>query len=208
MANARGLFWTDVYVFVTDRKLGFTAAYPILDEAGELQAMVGADVMLDELSSFYGRQHVGSQGTAFNFDDAGQVIAFPDMQLATDSGGKPSLVRVAKLDAGPPRVAYGHFKASGQRRFAVDDGGQLHVASYTSFRAVPGQAWTIAVVVPEDDFIGAIERTNEVSLMISVSILGIFMLLAALIARSISRPIVRLTDDAPRIRDLQLAQNC
>ena len=61
--------------------------------------------------------------------------------------------------------------------------------------------------MPEDDFIGAIKRTNQISLFISLVILALAIVLAVFISRSISRPIVLLTEDTQRISDLRLDNN-
>ena len=49
---AEGLFWTDVYVFFTDRKPGLTASSARRDPKGGVVAVAGGDVTLAALSEF------------------------------------------------------------------------------------------------------------------------------------------------------------
>ena len=39
--EARGLFWTDVYIFFSDQKPGVTAAMPVIDDNGQLLGVLG-----------------------------------------------------------------------------------------------------------------------------------------------------------------------
>ena len=40
----RGMFWTDVYPFFTDKAAGITGSQPYRDASGELVAVLGVDV--------------------------------------------------------------------------------------------------------------------------------------------------------------------
>ena len=199
-----GLHWTDVYIFFTDRKPGITAAFPITDSSGAVTAVIGADVMLDELSSFLGRQEIGQRGKAFIVDQKGMVIAYPDLPLSIEVAGKPSLAHLNDLNTGAASVAFNRYQVNQLERFAFEFGKERFMASFTAFPLELDRPWIIGVVVPEDDFIGSIKRTNEVSLIISLLILMAAMLLAVIIARSISKPIVGLTQETRRITNFEL----
>jgi signal transduction histidine kinase len=54
---------------------------------------------------------------------------------------------------------------------------------------------TIGVVVPEDDFVGSIKRTNQISLLMSLLILILAIIIAIFVSRTISRPIVQLANE-------------
>ena len=174
------------------------------DSDGRAGLVVGADVVLDELSLFLSRQKIGDNGIAFIFDDDGRVIAYPNMKLKSSGTGKPGLLHMLEVDAGAVQDAFRRYRQDLKPQFGFDHAGSAHMASFTPFPSTFGKTWTIGVVVPEDDFVGAVKRTNEISLFISVAILAIAMVLAALIARSISRPISRLTDETRRIKDFDL----
>ena len=44
--EARGLFWTDVYIFFTDQQPGVTAAMPVYDDNDQLLGVLGSDIEL------------------------------------------------------------------------------------------------------------------------------------------------------------------
>jgi adenylate cyclase len=62
----------------------------------------------------------------------------------------------------------------------------------------------VAVVVPEDDFVGPAQEIIQVTFLICLFILLVSVLLAILLARGISKPIHLLTEETNKIRDFRL----
>lgn len=197
-------YWTDIYIFFTDQKPGITAAYPIIDDQGAVVSVVGIDVALDELSQFLSTQEVGQNGVAFIINDKAEIVAYPGISLATQEGEAFRPVNVSELGVPWIIAAHQEHQRSGHTRFIVESDGERYIASFTPFPESFGKDWRIGVVVPEDDFVGTIKQTNRVSLLISVVILLIAVILAIFISRTISRPIVLLTEETEKIKDFQL----
>ena len=200
-------YWTDVYIFYTDQKPGITASFPVLDDSGALVSVIGIDIALDELSQFLQMQDVGTDGVAFIVNDKGEVIAYPGLALAAREGDTFRPVTVDDLEATWVTAAYHEHANHGDEAFTLEENGRRYIASFTNFPEDFEQNWQIGVVVPEDDFVGTIKHTNQVSLTISLVILVLAIVLAVFISRSISRPIVLLTEDTQRISDLRLDGN-
>ena len=203
-AQSGGQFWTDIYIFFTDEKPGITSAYPILDPAGQLVGVIGIDVALDELSQFLQTQKVGENGVVFIINEAAEIVAFPDTQLAAQDGESFRPVHLTELDIDWVTAAYQQFTESGEQRFVFEIDNTQYIASFTPFAAGGNAAWQIGVVVPRDDFIGAIKQTNQITLTISLTILGVAILSVLFIARSISRPIVALTVETDKVKSFEL----
>jgi len=135
------------------------------------------------------------------------LVAFPDTELATADGESFRPVQISELEIDWVTAAYDQFVADPQERFEFELDGQLYIASFIEFPAGLDTFWQIGVVVPRDDFVGPIKRTNQITLMISMAILALAILSVLLISRSISRPIVKLTVETEKIKSFNLASN-
>ena len=203
----RQQFWTDIYIFFTDQKPGITAAYPITDADGTLIGVIGIDVALDELSQFLQTQQVGQEGIVFIINDASEIVAYPGISLAAQEGESYRPLGVAEVDQPWIQDAYAIHRESGQTRFTLESGGQRYIASFVPFSDSFQKNWEIGILVPENDFIGAIKQTNQISLLISLVILLLALMSAVFVARSISKPIVLLTDETQKIKNFDLNGN-
>jgi adenylate cyclase len=202
--DSQALYWTDIYIFFTDKKPGITASYPILDEKGALMGVIGIDIALDKLSEFLQTQSVGENGLVFIINDKAEVVAHPETSLAMQEGEKLRPLRVSELEVPWVVRAYEQYEALGEGEFTFSTGDTRYMASFTPLPDSFGKAWQISIVVPEDDFIGTIKQTNQISLLISLIVLLVAMISSVFISRSISRPVALLTAETKKIKDFQL----
>ena len=197
-------YWTDIYIFFTDQKPGITAAFPIVGDQNNLIGTIGIDVALDELSQFLQTQEVGQNGVAFIINDKAEIVAYPNRVLATKEGEGFRPLAIQELEVPWVEAAFQEHQLNGQSRFTFTNGGQQYIASFTPFPQTFGKDWKIGVVVPEDDFVGTLKQTNQVSLLISLAVLLVAIILAIFISRTISQPIVQLTEETKKIKEFQL----
>ena len=202
---ASGLFWSDVYIFYTDRKPGVAASCPFADEAGVVAGVVGLDIELAGLSRFLSTLRIGRSGFAYILNDRGQVIAFPGgTRTVGDGAGGPRLLHIDELERPALRKAYAHHRRTGEPRLVIEHEGVRYIAAYVPFPESVNQSWRIGVLVPEDDFVVSLASVNRATLTIALVVLVLSIGLAFLVSRAISRPMEQLTREALRIRDLQL----
>ena len=95
-------------------------------------------------------------------------------------------------------------RRGGAARAIVDAGGTSFISAFTAFPPSSGKDWTIGVVVPVDDFVGTVKRTNRNSLVISLVVLAVGIVIIVIVSRWISQPIRTLAAEARKIRDLEL----
>ena len=200
-------YWTDIYIFFTDQKPGITAAYPITDTQNALIGVIGIDVALDELSQFLQTQKVGQRGVAFIVNEKSEIVAYPGVDLAAQEGESYRPVSIAELEVPSVVAAYQEYVESGLARTIVTVNSERYIASFEPFPDSFGKNWKIGIVVPENDFIGTVRQTNQISLLISLVILLVAIVSAIFMARSISKPIVLLTEETQKIKDLQLDES-
>jgi adenylate cyclase len=197
-------YWTDIYIFFTDQTPGITAAYPIYNEQSELAGVIGIDVALNDLSFFLETLRVGENGVAFIVDEQGQIIAYPQIDLAVAEGETFRPIHISEVGASWITAAYEAYQSHRRSQFTLTNQSHQYIASFTPIAAEIGKNWTIGVVVPEDDFVGSIKRTNQISLLMSLLILILAIIAAIFVSRTISRPIVQLAQETRKIANLDL----
>ncbi|MCP5101359.1 MAG: HAMP domain-containing protein [Chloroflexi bacterium] len=205
--ETKSQFWTSIYIFFTDQKPGITAAYPIFDNNGNLTSVIGIDVALDELSNFLQQQRIGDNGVAFIINGNAEIVAYPGVELAMPDGESFRPLQLNELHVDSVTAAYTQHQQADETRFIFESGDERYIASFTPFPGVIGTDWKIGIVVPESDFTGAINRTNQISLLISLGILSLAIFSAIFISRTISRPIVQLTAETEKIKAFDLDSN-
>ena len=205
--DSQKTYWTDIYIFHTAQKPGISCATPIVDGDGKFLGVLGMDIGIDALSAFLKTLKIGKQGLAFIFNDKGEVVAYPEAGRTvdwTEEDGVLRTVAVENLDVPSVTAAYKEYQKTGERRFSLRSGGQRYVASFTPFPPAFEKPWKVGMLAPKDDFTGYLKQANKVALGVSLAILGLAILFASRVSRSISRPILRLTQETEKIKDFQL----
>jgi class 3 adenylate cyclase len=176
------LFWTNAYVFYTDRKPGITVSARYRGPDGRVY-VYGVDIALDQISRFLASLQIGQHGKAVLMSGSGDVIASPTGTVMVEQG-KDNFVP-AKVDAlGDPVLtrAYDLFRAEGAGRHIEDLNGTRYIMTATPL-TTGGRDWIILLTVPEDDFIGFLASSNRPALIMSLLIVFVAAVLAVLLLR-------------------------
>ena len=198
-------FWTDIYILFTDQKPGVTASYPITDATGRFQGVFGLDIELGELSEFLQKLRLGQNGVVFIINTKNELVAYPDpIQTVKGKGKESRPARIDELDAGWIKDAHRLHQQHGKGHFDYTSDGVRYLASFTHLPHHIGADWTVVLLVPEDDFIGFLERNNRTSLLMALLILLIATVVARTLSRSISRPIAALAAQTDKIKEFRL----
>lgn len=203
-ASSKRLFWTDMYILFTDQIPGITTSYPVLADNGEVIGVLGLDIELGALSVFLKDLKLGENGTALIFNERNEVVAYPDVgRIARKEAGELRPVHVDELGEEHLVRCLDAYKDSDKVPFRFTSGGVDYVGSVRDFPTSLGMDWQIAMVVPEEDFIGALRETARTTLLIALAILLASLLLARQLARSIARPVTTLASEARQIKEFQ-----
>jgi adenylate cyclase len=180
------------------------AAQPTLALTGavdvyqERQGVMAVAIDHARLSRFLAQLAVGRTGAAFIFGPEGNVIAAPDAdadELRSARQDHPLLpvaraARAADTRAGPDE----------RRRVTI--GGEAYEAVVTP---LPLAGWSLLTVIPEDEFLGPIERAILRLAIVIVLVTGVGALLAAALARRVvAGPLQRLFGELRRIERFEL----
>ena len=178
-----GLFWTDMYIFFTDKKPGITASYPIRGPDGRILGALGVDFTLFKLSQFLKGLRIGKTGIAVIINSEGEIIAHPDATRMTISDqGKLRPMTIRELGDPVLARAFNHYRifGYGQHTFKLSDTPYISVLS--GLPKAIGKEWSVLIVVPEADFVGSITTNNRNTLILSLGIVAISAILAILFA--------------------------
>ncbi|MBK8397380.1 MAG: SpoIIE family protein phosphatase [Leptospiraceae bacterium] len=184
----QGLYWSDVYIFNTGKIPGITASAPVRGNNGKLMGIFGLDIPLIEISNFLeelGKEIEGKKSgktaIAFIVNSKGDLVAYPDItqSMIKDGEDKFRSRKVSELELNPPIVqeSYKYYSETKVGKFTFELEGKGYIASYRPFPDTFEKDWTIGLVVPEDDYIGAIKESNNLMLTVSVliSLSGLFV---------------------------------
>ena len=185
-------FWTDVYSLYTRREAGITAAVRI-PHPGPTSLVLGADITITELSSFLARLTAGTNKRAMIIDGKGRLIAYPH------PAGGVGAERIDQIDDPAAVAAFDRYRVNGPGRRTVEIGHSRFLTTVTPIE-VAGQDWSILIVANEKEFIGFVARNNRVGLAMSLAIVVLAAVGAALLIRSGLRAdrAIRLAQDRSR----------
>jgi diguanylate cyclase (GGDEF)-like protein len=203
-----GPIQTDPYVFFTSQQPGVTVAERITAPDGQLQAVVGIDIQLSELSTFLRQLDVSPHGTAFIVDRSGQLVAdrdpaamrgLPATDAATGTTGT-DLRRPKTDEVSDPSVAaaYQAFPT------AVEGEGGLRTASFkiggqpaqTVFAPLSQAQWYVGVAAPESDFLGDIRSNQRTNVLLVITIGLASVMLAVPLIRFVAARLQRGEEEA------------
>ena len=220
---AQKVFWTDVYVFHSDQKPGITASVSHVEEGGRFRGVLSIDIALVDLSRFLSKLKIQEHGKAFILDRQQRLIALPDadalivMKEVEVNGEKvtkpflrkldectlPEIASISDVDAF--KQAYENpetFKTT-KIKFTLD--GENYLGTLMPITGDAGSGWLVGVVVPEDDFLGDIKRTNLIAIAAAVGAMLVALLLALLLSKFVARSLRKLVTESTKIRELEFS---
>jgi diguanylate cyclase (GGDEF)-like protein len=199
--QVNGRIWTDPYIFYTSRQPGVSVAVPWFDAEGEVLGVVGADIELEQLSTFLADQPIGKNGLAVLLDERGRIIADSQNRLldawaGTDKLGLPTVDEYGddRLSASMPTLdaltrTAGQFEKNNPR-FVVNGG--YYFSILKQFFSDIEQKWFINIVASEDDFLGTLKSNQSRTLLLTLFLGALITIASIWTAFRLAVPISRL----------------
>ncbi len=175
-----------------------TYSVPFYDISGAEKRFLGvvtADLSLEWLRELFDSIHIYRTGYAFLITGQGTFIAHRDESLVM----RQTIFSLAEQRRDPVLAEIGQQMiegASGFRPLLCPVSGQDSFLYYTPL-AMNG--WSLGVLFPRNEFMHDINRLNKI--MLGLGLAGFFMLLLVIvmIARSLARPLLHLTEAAEAV---------
>jgi adenylate cyclase len=198
--------WTESTEFVSTGGArgarGVSHVTPLRRADGSLAGALTADFSLGAISQFLKSLQILAHGTAYVVeyrDDGSRRILARGTDDAAQ-GGQEERLETAVLAALPRVLPHGETTAT-PVRFELPSGAYMG-----AFRPIerPGLHWAVVAVVPEDDVLGEVKKTDTIVLGIITVSLTVAVLLALLLAGAIARPLQALASDAEAVGRFEL----
>lgn len=186
---------SDPYVFFSTRQIGLTVSQ--LSRVGN--AVVGVDVVLDELSQALGDLRVTPGAQIALVNEQLEVLAYPDMTRTlkdldgkiafntVDTLGVPALA--ALVAENPPLGEASFFDVQGQRTLGI---------------SLPFEVWEskqlkLLITVPEAELMGKLIERGRQLLLIVLALVLVMLPLGWMAGRKVGKNLNSLTDFAARL---------
>ncbi len=200
-------FWADLYISFSSRRPTITSSWPVFGPDGKLDGVWAMDIELDDMSNFLKMEKIGKNGFELIINHKGEVVAHQELSsLISKENEVLRPVRVDELGLEPLSAAYREHVGTGKSRVVVESGGKTWDASFMEFPKRFPKRWTIALVVPEDDFMVGAKHEVIIMLLISGVMLVPAILLAFAISRGITSPVRLIAEATVKIKSFNLEE--
>jgi len=195
--------WTSIYPFqgLAIATLNFSA--PVYQN-GELQGVLSSAILLSELNLFLKNLNFSPSGQVFIIERDGNLVAsstgeqpFAKTQQQQNPVRKQPIFSNNRLTQIAARALQTQWRDLQQIQtplnFVVDSEGQRQFAQVVPYQDSHGLDWLLVVVIPQSDFMGAIEANNVKTALLCVLTLLVTTAFGGLTAGWITKPIAHLS---------------
>ena len=211
--------WSEVYQIGKTHSLGISAYQPVYaPNSDRLLGVFSANLSLNEISKFLTTLKIGQSGKVFILERNGAQIAnsLQERPYSTSQTNQNTVkfTRPSAEESPNPLIQaasrylkqkYGSFAAirtNQHLRFAID--GKEQFLWVLPYQAEYGLDWLIAVVAPESDFLGQIQVSANLTILICLTAAVVAIALGVYTSRWITRPILRLSYASQRVANGEL----
>ncbi|MBP0027387.1 SpoIIE family protein phosphatase [Roseofilum sp. Guam] len=200
--------WGKIYVWSNRPKISLPALRHYYNEDGNLEAVLGVDLSLLEISTFLQTLEIGKTGQTFIIERNGLLVgSSTDASPLIQGEEKPQ--RLPARDMDNPLIQatakflenefpdFNDISGSQQLKFKLGDEWQL--IQVTSYRDEYGLDWLIVVIIPESDFMAKINENNRTTILLCFIALGVATILGIMTSRWIIQDILSLNEAAKKI---------
>lgn len=174
--------------FTTEEKREiFVVAHEVKNSAGKTVGIVGAAMPTSVLSKITLNVKVGQNGYIWMSDDEGTMFIHPkdDFRL--------------KFNWNEPEKFAIELKKEDAKKIINDESGIVsavrnNVKIMIIFEKVEGTPWTLGISVPKKEMYETVNKLTVTILIMMVVFIGIAFILAGIIAKSISKPLEKLSN--------------
>ncbi|MCU0532704.1 MAG: diguanylate cyclase [Hydrococcus sp. Prado102] len=214
--SAKKLTWSEVYLSILEPKLLISAVHPIYEPTTkQLIGALSVTLRLDRLDRFLSELKIGKSGQAFIITRDGTLIATSTAEIPyRTKNNQKELIAASdssdRLTQATAKYLFSHFQnlqniySPKQLEFTLEGKRQLvRVLPFADNRELN---WLVVVVVPETDFTQQIHATTRTTIILCLLALLVSIIVAILISRWITRPILQLNAETKKIAKGYLAR--
>lgn len=193
--------WVEPYFNTQGGTTMVTFAVPVI-RSNEVAAVVTCDLSLAQIRSLLAGLPLHQEGMAVLLSRRGTFIAHPNRPALEMKESIFSLAEAsADREVGATLVELGKRMLAGKpghMRYRRPYGDDMRIA-HMYYDSVPCTGWALGLFWPEDQVLAPLARLNRISALVAVVSLGLLLIPALLIARSVARPLHQLANSAQRL---------
>lgn len=206
-----GVYVSPLYQFESTGRLGATFSKAVVDDEGKLLGVVALDITISALSQILDDIRIGDHGLVFMLDREGRLLSYTSTR---SEGGEPRFVstNTNELIEGRSQIIESvidkwRTSQQGFLRIAPASDARNYIASVMPIPEVFGVQPTLGLIVPEDEFIGEIKRNTSRAVQIGVLALVLAVAFTFVVARMLSKSLVRVATEARKVSNFELSEN-
>ncbi|MFT3892837.1 MAG: cache domain-containing protein [Anaerolineales bacterium] len=208
-------FWTTPYQDTAGAGLIVTNSLPVYDNLGKFRGVLGADVQLSTITKRILEIKAGISGFAFMIDQEGHIISLPEAGYKL-LGTEPEIVPQGET---PKETIFEKGPEEFQNITRTMGAGNQGVATvtlqgttyYVAYAPLPTTGYSLGLLVPvaeldasyiatSNKIAGETQGTINQAAIILLGILLSVSVIAVVLSRNISRPLVNLTNIAEQVK--------
>ncbi len=195
--------WSPIYNWADNpQEVSMAASYPLYDHQNRFLGVLGIDLSLATINRFLQKLDLRT-GTTFILERSGLIVA------SSSSHGSYKIKngtakQIKAIDSQDPLIqvaaknlvkTYGSLQdIQNDRKFEFQFDGQRQFVRIKPYRDSFGLDWLIVVAVPESQFIEKINANTQTTILLFLIAFLIAEVVAVIMARRITEPILKLND--------------
>jgi len=202
--------WGEIYTDFLSLQPVITISQPVYDTTGNLQGVLGIDLLLSQIGEFLQSLEIGRSGETFIMERSGSIVATSTSEEPVlKSENLDEVSRLNALDSGLPLISatakyllaeFGDFSnIDTPQKLSFVLKGDRQFLQVTPFSDRRGIDWIVVVVIPEADFMEQINANTHTTIMLCLAALGVAIAIGILTSRWVIRPIGRLNTAAKKL---------
>ncbi|MCU0540823.1 MAG: ATP-binding protein [Oscillatoriaceae cyanobacterium Prado104] len=202
--------WLEIYQGFSERVVYISTTKPIRDRAGKLLGVTSVDISLEEFQDFLDRIQLSENGQIFAIEQSGMLVASTSREpVFQQVSGKKEPQRLNVLDSKTPLIRttaqylsksfQGFDKIDKQQQLQFIENGQRYFVKVVPFVGSYGLKWSIAIAIPESDFMAEINSNTRTTILLCFIALVVSTAGGMLVARWVTQPLLQLNESAKHI---------
>jgi signal transduction histidine kinase/DNA-binding NarL/FixJ family response regulator len=201
--------WSKIYNWDgTPQFISISASRPIYDDRQQLMVVIGADLLLSNISNFLKQLKASRMGKIFILEKDGNIVASSIQEEpftlvdgiakrlnAADS--QDPLIRATTADL---QKRFGNLQSiKAKQSFDLQLNRERYHTLVSPWQDRYGLDWLIIVAIPESDFMAQINANTQTTILLCLAALAIATILGIYTSRWIAHPILKLQQGSEAI---------
>jgi sigma-B regulation protein RsbU (phosphoserine phosphatase) len=207
--SSKKIVWTEVYPDAISGKLMITCSKVVNDDQGEITAVVGVDLTIEDMNKNIINTKIEDSGYAFFIDGTGHLIARPEEHKSDPQWDE---IFTVPLGGDLHQIKDGNFQSiltemiNNKKGFVQWQRGTSS-DKFIAFDTATSTNWTLGLVISKDDieqeaktlFLQKIKKLSTYFTIILGVIIVLVVLISINVSKRITQPIKALDDGAQKI---------